>query len=134
MAIKQDIEIHPPFEEMASVREARERALRMAKSDLPVVVEGEPGTGRRTLAAVLVLMRETQHSASSLQLQGTDGIDDRFRKKLEAARERDDLSFKWSDHADQNALIPFLFRLIAISQRLELRFDNLLYVCGGRTC
>ncbi len=85
MAIKQDIEIHPPFEEMASVRQARERAFRMAKSDLPVVVEGEPGTGRRTLAAVLVLMRETQHSASSLQLQGTDGIDDRFRKKLEAA-------------------------------------------------
>jgi DNA-binding NtrC family response regulator len=86
MAITQDVEIHPPFDEIASVREVRQRAFRMAKSDLPLVIEGEPGTGRRTLASVLVHVRETQRSAPSLQVQGTDGIDDRFRRKLEASR------------------------------------------------
>ena len=43
MAIKQEIEIHPQFEDMPSVGEAQERVFRMAKSDLSAVIEGEPG-------------------------------------------------------------------------------------------
>jgi DNA-binding NtrC family response regulator len=43
-----------PFEECESVRHARQLAIRLAKSRIPIYISGESGAGRRTLARAAV--------------------------------------------------------------------------------
>lgn len=47
----------PPFQEAENVRAARSMAARLARSDLPILITGEVGTGRRTLADAIAVMR-----------------------------------------------------------------------------
>lgn len=75
-------ELHAPFSEHAAVLDARGRAVRLAASDLPIVVEGEPGTGRRTLASALIRMRLEQTGQRGATIEGTEGISERFRAAL----------------------------------------------------
>ena len=70
----------PPFQEVADVATARTLANRLAKSDLPIVVAGEVGTGRRTLASALAAKRITGEDlgfANALVVKAlTDAVDE----------------------------------------------------------
>jgi DNA-binding NtrC family response regulator len=50
----------PLFQESEAMLEVRRRARRFAMSDLPLVIEGELGTGRRSLASDVVLQRSSR--------------------------------------------------------------------------
>jgi hypothetical protein len=77
--------VEPSFDEADEVREARRLASRFSTSDLPLLITGEPGTGRRTLAAALTRQRVDQSGGAVLMLDGVEGITDRFRTRLRTA-------------------------------------------------
>lgn len=74
-----------PFPESAAMRDVRHRASRLAQSDLAILIDGEPGTGRRTLAAGLARMRADKTRGQVLTLDGIEGITDDFRSALRSA-------------------------------------------------
>jgi transcriptional regulator with PAS, ATPase and Fis domain len=71
-----------PFDESEPMRESRGRASLLARSDLTIVVEGESGTGRRTLAQALAHQRSTQSRKPILIVDGMQGIAETFRAVL----------------------------------------------------
>lgn len=72
----------PIFEEALAVATARQNARRLATTDLPIIVEGEPGTGRRTLATDLSLLRREQSGNAIVQLDAVGDIDIKTRSQL----------------------------------------------------
>lgn len=69
----------PPFEECEPVRAVRRNATRLAKSDLPILLVGELGTGRRTLATAIARER-CARGLPLVELTGFDGISGRLRE------------------------------------------------------
>jgi len=67
---------NPPFEEAESVQKARALARRLGSSDLPILVLGEVGTGRRTLATALADIRS---KGLVVTFNGFDGVPDELR-------------------------------------------------------
>lgn len=74
----------PSFEESAEVVDARRRARLLAVSDLPIVIQGEPGTGRRTLAASVVQERSGQSGRPVAAFDGIHGIPADFTSRFQS--------------------------------------------------
>lgn len=74
--------VGPPFVEADVVSTERERAVRLAKSDLPILILGEPGTGRRTLATALATLRARDSGLQVLRVEGVRGIDGLVRETV----------------------------------------------------
>jgi DNA-binding NtrC family response regulator len=70
----------PPFQEAEIVAKARAVASRLAESDLPIVVIGEVGTGRRTLAAALAQKR-SHGTLPILVASAFDGVPGELRER-----------------------------------------------------
>lgn len=76
------VHVGPPFMEAGVVSTERQRAVRLAKSDLPILILGEPGTGRRTLATALATLRARERSLQILRVEGVRGIDGPARETV----------------------------------------------------
>jgi len=74
----------PSFEVSVDVVDARLRARRLAAPDLPIVIEGEPGTGRRTLAASVVQQRSEQLGRPVVAFDGIQGIPAEFTARFQS--------------------------------------------------
>jgi DNA-binding NtrC family response regulator len=70
----------PPFPEAANVTKARTIASRLAASDLPLLVTGEVGTGRRTLAAA-VAKKRTRAELAVVVASAFDGVPTALRDR-----------------------------------------------------
>jgi DNA-binding NtrC family response regulator len=63
---------NPPITECDIMRRARGTAQRLSRTDIPVLLKGESGTGRTTLAQAVVSVRAT--SRVSVTVLGLDGF------------------------------------------------------------
>jgi DNA-binding NtrC family response regulator len=68
----------PPFAEAENVIKTRTLASRLAGSDLPLLIDGEVGTGRRTLAAAVADVR-SQGGRELFTFSAFDGVPDELR-------------------------------------------------------
>lgn len=80
------IPTEPPFEECIDIRQTRQRAGRLAISDLPLIIEGEPGTGRRTLANSVAQQRTTQSGGPLMILDAFEGVPVSFRDRFSSGK------------------------------------------------
>ena len=80
------MDIAPPFQESPSAVDAREKASSLIMSDLPAYIVGEPGTGRRTMAAGLAETRSRARGALQLRSTGQDGLPKGLRNALRGGR------------------------------------------------
>lgn len=70
------------FEECESVSQARRTAARLAATDLPIVIAGELGTGRRTLARRIAVQRAEQRSAELFECFGGTSLPQSLQERL----------------------------------------------------
>jgi DNA-binding NtrC family response regulator len=78
--------LHPPFDEAPAVQKARSVARKLAASDLPILITGEVGTGRRTLAAAVAEFRG-DGGRTMITFNGFDGVPEELRAHVAANNE-----------------------------------------------
>jgi len=62
----------PPITECEAMQRARRMAQRLSGTDIPILLKGESGTGRMTLAQAVVSVRAT--SRRSITVLGHEGL------------------------------------------------------------
>ncbi len=73
----------PPFPEAEAVTTARRIALKIAGADLPILIDGEIGTGRRTLAAAVAGAKS--EGKEVLTFSAFDGLPEKLRGRARGA-------------------------------------------------
>lgn len=104
-------QVDPIFAEASAVTAARTNARKLAASDLPIIIEGEPGTGRRTLAADVILLRHEQSGNAIVQLDTVGDLDARFRSQF--------------DKTAGGCIEVLVGNLESLSQRAQVELSNL---------
>ena len=118
----------PPFPESEVISKARAVGVRLAKSALPILITGEIGTGRRTLATALAEQRAPQGQpvvkvsafdglpkslppGASVVVNHLDALDRRQQAEL-AARVRDGRALVVTTAREETSLSPELAALV----------------------